>query len=821
MKASLASVCFIIILCSIILCSACGDDAPVDDAAVDMGVTDTAYGEIDGGEADAVVDTQWGPTPEFHRFCVEQPWEETLLPAVAGELSGAYAGVYADLPEGSLETMKIIAEHPFQVTAIRAGFAGETGPIRIRLMHSFGRSYPDLDSDHGDLIEPIEMVIEDPDPETWFEFDVSEEDVFLLPTEHYILVSERMVDGPMVAVEELAEGDWSRALLHIPNQSVPGGSDGNLRLTLAGNTFCHWGNERRLFEEAQGQSFENDPSSRAAIADLNSDGHDDLILNAGGPIAHFGDGHGQFVAPDFDPFPDVPHASMLVFADVDNDGDVDAFSGTYVSADGDGDGVTKSEQDCNDADASVHPGADEIPENGLDDDCDGQTDDGTDLSDADADGFGIGEGDCDDTRDSVFPNADELNDGMDNNCDGMVDEPFVNHILINDGSGRFSLFSEAGVEVLDHSTAAGFGDANGDGNLDLYWGNWLVHYPDDPATDDRYFEGNGDGTFVDAQWRAALTLDTPLSCYGVMWNDFNNDGHQDIFVGNYHLYANQLWQNLGNGTFMDVAEYVGAAYDDIPSGNSTWPGGHTFGGDFGDIDNDGDIDLYMANLAHPRVQPWSDPSMFLINEGPPNYRFTNMREEYGFIYDEGDVNAAFADFDNDTDLDIAVASLYRGHFSRFYRNDGLAGFTDITYETNTAINDAVSVVWSDVDEDGDLDLFIADRWGPETVHLFINQVGQDNNWLELVLEGTTSNRGAIGARVSLTAGGVTQIRDVRGGGGHSNTQNSRVVHFGLGQENAIDSVTVRWVGGATETIDGLVPNGRFHVVQGSGLGEEL
>ena len=132
------------------------------------------------------------------------------------------------------------------------------------------------------------------------------------------------------------------------------------------------------------------------------------------------------------------------------------------------------------------------------------------------------------------------------------------------------------------------------------------------------------------------------------------------------------------------------------------------------------------------------------------------------------------------------------------------------------------MVWADVDEDGDLDLVITDRDGTlPNVHLFENRVGQENGWIELVLEGSTSNRGAIGARVTLTADGVTQLRDVRGGGGHSNTQNARVVHFGLGQATTIDEVTVRWVGGGTETIGGLQPNGRYHVVEGSGQGSQL
>ncbi|MFH2008668.1 MAG: FG-GAP-like repeat-containing protein [bacterium] len=803
-----------VFLCAVLAGGACGDDDSNPDAGLD-GTADAS--ELDGGDAAQPI----GPPAEFDRFCRGQDWTESLTPAVVEELSGAYVGVYQDLPVGTQLTMKIVPKHPFRLSTVRAAFAGDPGTVRVHLTHSYGRSYPDIYREGGHLMNAFDYLVDDPDPETWLDIDVSAANLFLLPTQHYVITIEVREANPYLAVEDLPAGEFSRAMMHIPGDSMPYGSDGNFRLQLTGSYFCAWDDGDRLFGEDTTQPWGEVASARAAIADLNSDGHDDVILNAGGPLAFFGDGQGHFSAPGFDPFPDVPKASMLVFADLDNDGHVDAFAANYVGADDDGDGFTKADGDCNDADENVHPGATEDLTNGLDDDCDGVTDDGSDLSDTDGDGFTITAGDCDDNRDDVYPGAPELLDGRDNDCDGEADEDFVNRILLNDGSGRFAALSGSGVEVLDHSTAAGFGDANGDGALDLYWGNWLVHYPDDPAVQDRYFEGNGDGTFTDAHAAAGLTLAEPLSCYGVMWNDYNNDGFQDIFVGNYHLYANQLWQNQGDGTFVDVAAAVGVAYDDIPSMYPTWPGGHTYGGDFGDVDNDGDMDFFMANLAHPRVQPWSDPSMFVINSGPPDYTFENRIHDYGFIYDEGDVNATFADFDNDMDLDLVIATLYTGHYSKFYRNDGPDGFTDITYETGTAVHDAVSVVWSDVDEDGDLDLIIADRAGAPYVHLFLNRFGQDNNWVQLVLEGTTTNRGAIGARVTLTAGGVTQMRDIRGGGGHSNTQSSRVVHFGLAQETTIDSVTVRWVGGSTEAISGLSPNGRFRVVEGTGTAQAL
>jgi hypothetical protein len=572
----------------------------------------------------------------------------------------------------------------------------------------------------------------------------------------------------------------------------------------------------RWFREDTAQPFVDVNSQRAAVADLNGDGHEDLILNDGSPHVYFGDGAGAFAEAAFDPFPDAPYAQMLVFGDLDNDGDRDAFAVTNVSPDGDGDGVRRDAGDCDNADAAIRPGTAEIPGNGKDDDCDTVADDGTDTSDADGDGFSIAAGDCNDTLPAVYPGAPEIPDNRDNDCDGEADEDFYHRILENDGTGHFTEVPDAGVAFIEPTAAAAFGDGNGDGNLDVYWGNWLIHYPDAGSVHDHYATGNGDGTFVDASDTSGVRTEGARACYGVIWNDYNNDGLQDIGVHNYGYDLNFLWENQGSGVFVDVGLDVGIARDAIGS-----RGGNTFGGDWGDIDNDGDLDLFEANIAHPRYQPSSDPSLMLVNGGAPDFHFTEQREALGIEYDEGDVNAAFGDYDNDGDLDLVVTPVYPGHFSRLYRNDGGTHFTDVTYETGTAVMETASPVWSDVDEDGDLDLIIADRSGAPFVHLFINEVGQDNHWLQLDLQGTASNRDGIGARVALTAGGTTQLREVKGGGGHGNTQQTRIVQFGLGSGTAIDSLTVRWVGGATETITGLAADHRFRVVEGSGTGVEV
>ena len=745
-----------------------------------------------------------GPTADFDRFC-DVPWEETVEDAQVPDLQGNYYGWF-DLPAGTVHSQKVIPPQPFHVEEIRVRFAGPAGPYRVRLTTSLGRSYPDVDNPDADLVPPIEGTLDVVDPETYVNFDVREHDVFLLPPQHYHVVSERLEGGPGVVKETLGPDGSSQALMLVPGEFFPWSTDANFRMKLRGRFFCAWSDADRWFQPLAGPFG---TGSAPHVTDVDGDGHEDLVLS-GGPTVYLGDGAGGFTESTDGRFPEDVVAGTTFFADLDNDGDADAFTTTWAGPDDDGDGFDKS-VDCHDGDAAIHPDAEEVAGNGRDDDCDGVADDGLDDQDADGDGVALSEGDCDDTLDVVHPDALEVGDNLDNDCDGTTDEATTNHVLLNDGAGYFTELEGSGVEVWDQSTGAGFGDANGDGALDVYWGNWLITYPDHPAHPDRYFEGNGDGTFTDAFEAAGLELTYPYSVYGVLWNDWNNDGHQDIYVSNYHLYPNQLWANQGDGTFVDVAEDVNAAFDGIESGHPLLTGGHSYGGDFGDFDNDGDMDLYVANLAHPREHPWSDPSQFLVNQGPPDYRFYPETEQRGFLYDEGDFNATFADFDHDMDLDLAIASIYPNHYSRLYRNDD-GTFLDVTHEAGLQRHDTVSLVWADFDTDGDLDIVIEDA-------VFENTVGQDRSWVQLELEGTTSNRDALGARVTLTAGGDTQMRDVRGPGAHVNAQSSRVVHFGLADLDAVDSVTVRWVGGATETIEGVVPNQRLRVVEGSGVAE--
>ncbi len=817
-------------LCSVALSAlfACGDDGGTGGAAAGGGTTTGGEGgaATGGGGAGGGLLV---PPAAFHRFCAGEPWDATLTPVVEGELSGEYLGFFQEpFPDGTLDTMKIIPRHPLRVRAIRLAFGGDPGTVRVRLMRTFGRSYPggwpDLDVPEENLIAAVDLEVSAPDPQTYVEIDVTSQGVFLEPTQHYVVVVEHLAPGPQLAVERVTPGEMSRALIHVPGEDVPyglGDAEGmaNFRMELAGDHFCAWSEADRWFGEDLDAPFRTEVSSYVQLVDLDGDGDDDVVVQAPGPKAFLGDGTGSFVPAPFDPFPDVPLANLLVFADLDGDGDRDAFAGHYVGANNDGDAFTLAEGDCNDADAAVRPNAAEVT-NGYDDDCDGIADDGLDASDADQDGVPILLGDCDDTRADVLPGAGELLDGRDNDCDGSVDEDFTDRILLNDGAGLFTAVATSGVEGIDPTTTATFGDADGDGNLDLYWGNWLEHYPDYPAVPDRFALGAGDGTFVDAGQAAGILVVPERPCYGAGFFDYNDDALPDLYVGNYNLADNHLFENQGDGTFVDVAAAKNFHHDGIPSPAPQYPGAHSYGAAFGDVDNDGDIDVFVANLSHPRTQPWADPSQFYFNQGAPQYDFVDRRAELGVIYDEGDVNAAFADWDNDGDLDLAVASLYPTHYAKLYRNDGAAGFVDVTYEAGIEVHLAVGLAFGDVDHDGDLDLLAGEGVGPDFVHYYENRIGQDLAWLALELEGAGNNRDALGARVRVTSEGVTRLRDVTAGTAH-HLQHSHVVHFGLGAADAVESVVVRWPGGAEETFSGADVRGRYRLVEGTGVAAPL
>ena len=393
----------------------------------------------------------------------------------------------------------------------------------------------------------------------------------------------------------------------------------------------------------------------------------------------------------------------------------------------------------------------------------------------------------------------------------------TDRLWVNQGNGTFKDGTETagGMTDLYATEGAAWSDYDGDGFVDLY----LASY-ERPRTDtftdygvgspDILYHNEGDGVFVNVTEECGLEppFGEHLSGRGVNWGDYDNDGDSDIFVSNYRLQENFLWRNEGDGTFVNVAPELGV------SGRETegwW--GHTIGSEWGDYDNDGDLDLVSANLAHPRYIDVSDKSMLLRNEGPPSWSFADERAAAGIKYAETHSDPAWCDVDADGDLDLFVTSIYPNCGSFLYRNAGQGRFEDITWLAGVRSFNGWGCATCDYDLDGDLDLAVASGSG---FRLFRNDgLGRDghrNHSLQVLVVGTTSNKSGIGARVKVTGARGTQIREVQGGKG-TTSQHSLTAFFGLGSDDGPVDVEVSFLGGETVTLKDAHVDQRLVVVE--------
>jgi len=403
--------------------------------------------------------------------------------------------------------------------------------------------------------------------------------------------------------------------------------------------------------------------------------------------------------------------------------------------------------------------------------------------------------------------ADYDNDG---DQDLFVANYGPNALYQNNGDGTFTNVARAaGIGNALSALGSAFLDYDRDGYLDLYVGNYLEY---DPAYQyfyaaqrfpgplayhgqpDVLYHNNGDGTFTDVTRKAGL-YHPDGRAMGVTTGDVDDDGDLDIFVANDAM-ENNLYRNNGDGTFTDVALQSGTAFAE--RGNAA----SAMSAEFGDIDLDGLVDIVVPDMAYCSVY---------MNLG--GGLFEDRTTPLGVATACGPVtnwSGNLFDFDHDGYVDLFLTSGQPHRMvdeeAMLLRNDGGRRFVDVSQLLGPDFQEEFMGRGSavgDYDNDGDLDVLVLDLG--QRARLLRNDGGNRRNWVMVRLVGTTGNRDGIGARVRVTAGGKTQMRLRVSSSGYLSQSDPRL-HFGLGDATRIDRIEIRWPSGKLQTLDGQRPN---------------
>jgi hypothetical protein len=419
--------------------------------------------------------------------------------------------------------------------------------------------------------------------------------------------------------------------------------------------------------------------------------------------------------------------------------------------------------------------------------------------------------------------------------------PQRNRLYRNDSGMLVPVKEGPLVEDEGYSSGSTWADFDNDGDLDVFVSN-------QQDQDNFLYRNQGDGTF--SRIKDGPVVSDGGHSYSASWVDADNDGWVDLFVANggmSHTQANFLYRNLGDGSFERITG------GDIVSGEDA-----SCGSAWGDYDDDGDQDLVVTNYR------FGTSPILYRNEG--NFEFTRvegMLDEPAFASSA----AAWADLDNDSDLDLVISGVF-GFANRIYLNRGDGQLERITADAASLEGgNSYALTVLDVDNDGDQDLVVANWGSAPAIHLndgaggfssldvtrmgagiafassvasgdfdtdglldivigsWPNRPGSDEenillanrskggNWLEVRLEGTLSNTAGIGARVEAKTPTGRQIREVQAHTGWR-SQSDLAQHFGLGSNSSVD-IVVRWPSGNVDELTNVAANQRISIVEGS------
>jgi hypothetical protein len=393
-----------------------------------------------------------------------------------------------------------------------------------------------------------------------------------------------------------------------------------------------------------------------------------------------------------------------------------------------------------------------------------------------------------------------------------------NHLYHNNGNGTFTdVTAKAGVGGSGWSTSAAWVDLDGDGYLDLVVLRYLdwdfadvwcgehregyrayCHPENFKAVSPLVYHNNGDGTFTEDA--AKLGLAKPAKGLGVAFEDYDKDGHLDLFFANDSM-LEYLYHNKGDGTFEEVGLTAAVAAD---ADGRTYAG---MGVDFADYKNTGWPSLLVTDLANQRYSLYEnnrDGSFNYVSQETGIGKMTLLHSGWG---------VRFFDYDNDGWKDLMIAQghdldtieltaptlRYREHLLLAHNDHG-KGFTDVSSGSGEVFQQSWvgrGLAIGDLDNDGRLDAVVTTNDGP--AYVLHNEILTNNHWLLVKLVGHKSNRDAIGAQIKIVTGDGPQYAMVTTAGSYLSSGDKRV-HFGLGKQTQVSTIDIRWPSGITQAL---------------------
>ena len=417
----------------------------------------------------------------------------------------------------------------------------------------------------------------------------------------------------------------------------------------------------------------------------------------------------------------------------------------------------------------------------------------------------------------------------DGDVDLYVTNLGANVLYRNNGDGTFTdVTARASVGDDGYSTSAAFVDYDGDGDLDLYVCNYLDWFPaierecfsrgglrgycspgvyERPQRDTLY-RNDGDGRFTDVSAEAGIDRSVRTGL-GVALADFDEDGDTDIYVANDQM-ANILWINRGDGTFVDEALLRGCAVNEDGRPEAG------MGVDAEDFDDDGDVDLFMVHLD-------GETNTFYRNLGAGFFEDATMELGLGAVSQASTgFGTSLFDYDCDGRYDIFIAngrvrlgdSMREGDYAE--RNQLLRGMADGTFEDVSGLAGpdlalaevSRGAAFGDFDNDGDVDIVVSNNHGP--ARLLRNQACVGRHWLTVELRCSDRDMHCIGARVTLSTAGRARSRRVQPAYSYGSSNDPRV-HFGLGDADTVDVLTVEWPDGRIERRENVAADRILHL----------